>query len=239
MSSSSGASLCGTSTASTSISAVRLVSGRLNAPKLAVGDAAEMPWRSEAFHLIIVSTVFTSILDDEVRRAVAGEIVRVLAPGGALLWYDFAFNNPGNSHVRKVTRRELRGLFPGLTGRIQSVGLAPPIARRIAPLSWVLATALEALPVRQNAPSRCWPSRRPKGQRRGGRGNLSSSLGLAERSDLRSRKDPAPRRLCACPFPAPSHRWKDSIAADPSSRNYALPFLHLPVQIRDGGQRHR
>ena len=128
------------------LTAVRLVSGRLNGLKLAVGDAAEMPWRSEAFHLVIVSTVFTSILDDEVRGVVAGEIARVLAPGGALLWYDFAFNNPRNTHVRKVSRSELDGLFPGLTGPVLSVGLAPPIARRIAPLSWLLATALEAIP---------------------------------------------------------------------------------------------
>lgn len=128
------------------LTAVRLVSGRLDGARLAVGDAAEMPWPSGSFELVIASTVFTSILDDGVRRAVAREITRVLSPGGALLWYDFAFNNPGNSHVRKVDRTELRALFPDLTGRIQSVGLAPPIARRIAPLSWVLATSLEALP---------------------------------------------------------------------------------------------
>jgi hypothetical protein len=128
------------------LSAARFLSDRLGGAKLAVGDGAEMPWPSETFDLVIASTVFTSILDGGVRRAVAGEITRVLAPGGAMLWYDFAFNNPGNPQVRKVDRGELRALFPGLAGAIQSVGLAPPIARRLAPRSWVLATTLEALP---------------------------------------------------------------------------------------------
>lgn len=113
---------------------------------LRVGDATELPWDDNSFHLVVASTVFTSVLDDRVREMIAKEIVRVLAPGGALLWYDFAVNNPRNPHVRKVDRRELRKLFPRLSGEIKSITLAPPIARFIAPKSWVLATILEAIP---------------------------------------------------------------------------------------------
>ena len=119
----------------------------LPAADLRVGDATELPWEANTFHLVIASTVFTSILDSEVRRMAAAEIERVLAPGGALLWYDFAVNNPNNSHVRRVSRRELKHLFPQLCGEIRSVTLAPPAARLIAPQSWVLATLLEAIPV--------------------------------------------------------------------------------------------
>jgi SAM-dependent methyltransferase len=113
---------------------------------LRIGDAMELPWPPETFQLVVASTVFTSILDPVLRRKVAEEIGRVLAPGGALLWYDFFRNNPGNPNVRAVTRRELGGLFPALTGEIRSVTLAPPLARRVARRSWVLATALEAIP---------------------------------------------------------------------------------------------
>jgi len=70
----------------------------------------------------------------------------VLAPGGALLWYDFAFNNPKNPHVRGISRSEVRKLFPQLVGKIKSVTLAPPLARLIVPRSWTLATFLEAVP---------------------------------------------------------------------------------------------
>jgi ubiquinone/menaquinone biosynthesis C-methylase UbiE len=113
---------------------------------LRVGDATDLPWDNNMFRLVIASTVFTSILDTRVRQMVADEITRVLAPGGALLWYDFAVNNPRNRHVRKVTRKELRELFPRLDGRIESVTLAPALARFAAPRSLLLATILEAMP---------------------------------------------------------------------------------------------
>jgi len=114
---------------------------------LRVGDATKMPWADGLFRLAIASTVFSSILDASVRRAVATELTRVLAPGGALLWYDMARNNPRNPNVRGIGRRELLLLFPDLRGRVQSVTLAPPIARWAAPKSWVLAEMLEAIPV--------------------------------------------------------------------------------------------
>ena len=114
---------------------------------LRVGDATELPWASNTFNLVIVSTVFTSVLDNEVRSMLAGEIVRVLAQGGALLWYDFSTNNPKNQNVRSVTKKELKQLFPILVGPIKSVTLAPPLARLVAPKSWLLATLLESLPV--------------------------------------------------------------------------------------------
>jgi ubiquinone/menaquinone biosynthesis C-methylase UbiE len=109
---------------------------------LRVGDATNLPWPEGHFHLVIASTVFTSILDDKVRRLVAEEITRVLAPSGVLLWYDFRYNNPKNPGVRKVTRKELMQLFPALKGEIQSLTLAPPLSRLIAPRSWLLATVL-------------------------------------------------------------------------------------------------
>ena len=131
------------------LDAVRLERARSVLPlaDLRLGDACGLPWGDGEFRLVVASTLFTSILSAPVRRRVAGEITRVLAPGGALLWYDFAVNNPRNSQVRRVGRRELKGLFPQLAGRVASVTLAPPLARLIAPQSWTLATVLEAVPL--------------------------------------------------------------------------------------------
>ncbi len=114
---------------------------------LRIGDATALPWTDGRFALVVASTVFTSILDAAVRTEVAREILRVLAPGGALLWYDFRVNNPSNPNVRRVDRRELAGLFPGLRGDVRSVTLAPPVGRLVAPVSWLLAELMEAVPI--------------------------------------------------------------------------------------------
>ena len=119
----------------------------LPAADLRIGDAVELPWDNHTFRLVIASTLFTSVLDSNVRRLIADEITRVLAPGGALLWYDFAYNNPRNHHVRGIGRGEIRKLFPALTGTIRTVTLAPPLTRLIAPRWWTLATFLEAIPL--------------------------------------------------------------------------------------------
>lgn len=113
---------------------------------LRCGDATRLPWDDASFELIIASTVFTSVLDPEMRHQLAREIVRALRPGGVLLFYDFRFDNPRNPNVRKVDRLELRHLFPDLDGEVSSLTLAPPLARRVAPVSGALAIALAALP---------------------------------------------------------------------------------------------
>jgi len=132
------------------LDAARIARGReaLPAADLQVGDVTTLPWDDGTFALVVASTLFTSILDPRVRRAAAGEICRVIAPGGCLLWYDFAVNNPRNPDVRRVTRHELRELFPELHGPIRSCTLAPPLARRIVSerrWSWVVAAGLEAV----------------------------------------------------------------------------------------------
>lgn len=111
------------------------------------GDASRLPWESGSFDVVLQSTVFSSILDSGMRRAVASEMLRVLAPGGAILWYDFFVNNPSNPHVRGVRRREIEALFPGCRVALRRATLAPPLARRIVPISWNLAALLESLRV--------------------------------------------------------------------------------------------
>jgi ubiquinone/menaquinone biosynthesis C-methylase UbiE len=111
------------------------------------GDASVLPWENGSFDLVLQSTVFSSILDPEMRRAVASEMLRVLAPGGAIFWYDFFVNNPANPNVRGVRRREIEALFPGCRVELRRTTLAPPIARRVVPVSWILGTVLESLRV--------------------------------------------------------------------------------------------
>ncbi|HYC33667.1 MAG TPA: class I SAM-dependent methyltransferase [Gemmatimonadales bacterium] len=112
---------------------------------LALGN--ELPFSDATFDLVIQSTVFTSILDGGLRARVAVEMLRVLRPGGHVLWYDFHVNNPRNPDVRAVGRAELRALFPGCDVDARRVTLAPPLARRIAGWSWLACRLLEAVPL--------------------------------------------------------------------------------------------
>jgi ubiquinone/menaquinone biosynthesis C-methylase UbiE len=102
------------------------------------GSASRLPFPDSRFDLVLQFTLFTSILNDEVKRAIATEMVRVLAPGGRILWYDFSFNNPRNPDVRGIGKREIRALFPGLEIKTKRVTLAPPLGRIVAPFSIVL-----------------------------------------------------------------------------------------------------
>jgi SAM-dependent methyltransferase len=111
------------------------------------GSASELPWPDETFDLVTQFTVFTSILDPLLKQAVANEMVRVLRPGGAILWFDFRMSNPRNPHVRGMRAAEIRDLFAGCEVQLSSVLLAPPLARLITKWSWPLTECLHTVPL--------------------------------------------------------------------------------------------
>lgn len=116
-------------------------------PDLHVGDAAHLPWPSATFDIVHQGTVFTSVLDPSMRSAIAHEMLRVLKPNGIIIWYDFLFDNPWNPHVKGVRAHQIRALFAGCAVRLKRVTLAPPIARRSVPVSWIGSLMLEKLQV--------------------------------------------------------------------------------------------
>jgi SAM-dependent methyltransferase len=98
------------------------------------GDALNLDFKEE-FDIVLQSTVFTSILDTDFRKALAEKMWDMLKPGGIILSYDFTYNNPNNKDVRKLTRKEIKALFPNHNGiQFRKVTLAPPIARRVGKL---------------------------------------------------------------------------------------------------------
>jgi hypothetical protein len=91
------------------------------------------------------------VLDQELRRAQAREIKRILRPGGLVLWWDFSFDNPRNPNVKGIRRRELIDLWKPLQPLLlQRTTLAPPIAHGLRKLPVGVAASLEAVlpPVR-------------------------------------------------------------------------------------------
>jgi SAM-dependent methyltransferase len=98
------------------------------------GDALALPLPDASFDIVMQSTVFSSILDDDFQQRLAARMWRWLRPGGAVLWHDFTVNNPRNADVRGVPAARLRALFPEAHVDARRVTLAPPIARRVARL---------------------------------------------------------------------------------------------------------
>lgn len=112
----------------------RVVQARRNLPAaIAVleGDAAALQLAPGSFDILYCSLVFSSILDDDFQQRLAGRLWDLVAPGGALLWYDFVYDNPANKDVRGVPLRRVRELFPRARMSFRRVTLAPPISRRV------------------------------------------------------------------------------------------------------------
>ena len=92
-------------------------------------DASRLEIPDHSFDLVMQSTVFSSILENGARGALAREMSRLVKPGGLILWYDFFVNNPRNPDVRRVSKSEIKRLFPGFGLDCERISLAPPLGR--------------------------------------------------------------------------------------------------------------
>ena len=127
----------------------RSAAARLNLPEVSevfAGDALQLPFESATFDIVYQSTVFSSLLDDNFQVQLANKMWSWLRPGGALLWYDFTYNNPGNVDVRGVTMDRIKQLFPEGIIHSQRVTLAPPISRSVCEYHPILYNLFNTLP---------------------------------------------------------------------------------------------
>jgi len=124
----------------------RLAEAKTATPHLNLvnADGRYLPYADDCFDLVLQFTVFSSILDDQVKRSVAAEMLRVVRRNGLILWYDF-WLNPKNDQTRGIRPDEIRKLFPNCRYRFRRITLAPPIVRRLAPHFWTGCYLLEQL----------------------------------------------------------------------------------------------
>jgi SAM-dependent methyltransferase len=123
------------------------------------GSATELPFEDGSFDLVNQFTVLSSVLDPDVRAAIAGEMRRVARPGGVLLSYDLrpsprvlaaARRRIGGAPADAATptvaldEQELRRLF-GVCERLRSVQLNLDLAELVGARPPVVR-ALRALP---------------------------------------------------------------------------------------------
>lgn len=114
----------------------RLVTSVRRHPELAVvaANGAALPFPTATVDVVTAFTVFSSILDAGLAAAMAAEIGRVLAPGGAVVWYDLRRDNPRNRAVRGLPVPAVRALFPGWRVELDPCTVLPPLVRRTVPL---------------------------------------------------------------------------------------------------------
>jgi len=95
--------------------------------------------------LVSAHTVFSSILAPEARRDLASEMTRILKTEGVVFIFDFRISHPRNPDTIGIGKKEIQRLFPDLTVTSRSLLLAPPLARRIAPISSLAVQLLEGI----------------------------------------------------------------------------------------------
>ncbi|HQF61055.1 MAG TPA: class I SAM-dependent methyltransferase [Anaerolineaceae bacterium] len=113
---------------------------------LSCTDGQDLPFPAKTFDLVLQYTAFSSVLDDQIKRRMASDMLRVLKPDGLIVWYDF-WLNPTNLQTRGIQPKEIRRLFGGCDIHFHKITLAPPIARRIVPISWGIGLFLESLKI--------------------------------------------------------------------------------------------
>jgi ubiquinone/menaquinone biosynthesis C-methylase UbiE len=112
----------------------------------AAANAEQLEFPDKHFDIVLLATCLTSILDSGMKRRIALEALRVLRDEGMVLCYDFRYDNPKNPDVKGIKKRELMELFGDSTYDFRLVTLAPPLAQRLAPISWVACEILAGIP---------------------------------------------------------------------------------------------
>ncbi len=115
--------------------------------KTEIGEASSLRWADHSFDIVLQSTLFSSVLSPELKRRIADEMIRVLKPGGKIIWYDFFCNNPWNPNVKGVGLSEIKDLFPESALKYSRITLAPPLARKLAGSFPSLCVFLEKLSI--------------------------------------------------------------------------------------------
>lgn len=119
---------------------------RLPFARFIVASADDLPLTTSSVDVAVAQVLFSSLPSPQLEESVAGEISRVLKPGGWLVWLDIRYSNPTNRAVHGIGVARLKELFPDWHRDVRSTGLIPPVARRLGPTASVLYPLLALIP---------------------------------------------------------------------------------------------
>jgi len=110
-------------------------------------EATQLPFDDRQFDIATAATVFSSILDQSVRRTLFAEMERVVKPNGLIVLYDFVIRNPRNASVESMGRRRLASI----------AGRQPDRSERLSPLIYAVAAGAAIHPMLEGAAMRFAP----------------------------------------------------------------------------------
>jgi ubiquinone/menaquinone biosynthesis C-methylase UbiE len=111
------------------------------------GNAEQLAFPDNGFDLVLVFTLFSSILDDAMARNIARNVGRVLTRRGAVVWYDMRYPNPWDPPRRAMTKSRIRELFPLFELDLESINVLPPIANHLGRVADRIYPLLASIPL--------------------------------------------------------------------------------------------
>ena len=117
----------------------------LPAARFEVGSAHQLPFPDASFDLVSQYVLFSSVVNPELRAAIAAEMIRVLRPNGRIIWYDLK-SMKNNPNLVPISLKEMKALFPRctVTARRATLGWWP--SHFLAPRTRVAAILATKLP---------------------------------------------------------------------------------------------
>lgn len=92
------------------------------------GNAAKLNHNDAFFDMILQFTCFSSILDNELKAKIAGEMLRVLKPQGYILWYDMS-QKINKKNYRGISIQEMESMFINCDIKWYFITMHPLVAK--------------------------------------------------------------------------------------------------------------
>ncbi len=130
---------------------IRIAKSTYPSMKFMEGDARKMNLANDCFDLVFESTMFATLNDNDMRKSIAEEMLRICKVNGYILLVDWRTPMIWNKSYKALTRKEVRRLF-GVGTRttvetIQRGALVPPIGRFLSAFApWIYFLVAGLLP---------------------------------------------------------------------------------------------
>lgn len=96
-------------------------------------DASNMNFSDNEFDIVFESTMFVSLVDENLSKKIANEMIRVIKPGGYIILVDWRYSKPNEHNYKALSKKRVLKLF-SVGERTTFCGtfkgaLVPPVGR--------------------------------------------------------------------------------------------------------------